>query len=153
MGHPEETALTLGSAVAGTVARAKARRLGLAEDRPKEGGQRRRDGDAGAKLHAARLLGREIPVSRSEGGLLLAAHDGRPQPPAAIRHYLPRAFGDRLGEVRAAMEALAASLPPDELNRVGFRLYERFRPEVPEGVQGWGAKALLDIGRIKGAAD
>ena len=66
-----------------------------------------------------------------------------------MRTYLTRAFGDRLGEVRAAMEALAASLPPDELNRVGFRLYERFRPEVPEGVEGWGAKAVLDIGRIK----
>ena len=51
------------------------------------------------------------------------------------------------------MEALAASLPPDELNRTGFRLYEGSRPEVPEGVEGWGAKALLDIRRIKGAAD
>src|ERR1700722_11268716 len=34
--------------------------------------------------------------------------------------------------------ALAASLPPEELNRVGIRLYERFRPDVPEGVEGWG---------------
>jgi hypothetical protein len=51
------------------------------------------------------------------------------------------------------MVKLAASLPADELNRVGFRLYERFRPEVPEGVEGWGAKALLDIGRIRQAAD
>jgi hypothetical protein len=34
------------------------------------------------------------------------------------------------------MEALAASLPPEALNRVGFRLYERFRPDVPEGAQG-----------------
>jgi len=50
------------------------------------------------------------------------------------------------------MEELAASLPPDELNRTGFRLYERFRPEVPEGVEGWGAKAVLDIGRIRKAA-
>ena len=32
----------------------------------------------------------------------------------------------------------AASLPPDELSRVGFRLYERFRPDVPDGVEGWG---------------
>jgi hypothetical protein len=50
------------------------------------------------------------------------------------------------------MEQLAASLPPDDLNRVGFRLYERFRPEVPEGVVGWGAKAALDIARIRKAA-
>ncbi len=41
------------------------------------------------------------------------------------------------------------SLLADELNRVGIRLYERFRPEVPEGVEGWGAGVLLDSGRIK----
>ncbi len=51
------------------------------------------------------------------------------------------------------MEALAASLPPEELNRVGFRLYERFRPEVPQGVEGWGAKGELRIERIVQAGD
>ena len=50
------------------------------------------------------------------------------------------------------MEALAAFLPPEELNRVGFRLYERFRPDVPEGAQGWGAKGELRVERIVGAA-
>jgi len=49
------------------------------------------------------------------------------------------------------MEELATSLPPDELNRVGFRLYERFRPELPDGTQGWGAKAALDLERIRSA--
>jgi hypothetical protein len=151
MGHPPDTALTLGSAVAGTAARAKARRLGIAEDRPEEDGQPGQ-GDAGRERRAVGLLGREIPVSRSDGGVLLAAHGDRPQSPASVRAYLARAFGDRLGEVRAAMEALASSMPPGELDRVGFRLYERFRPEVPEGVEGWGAKALLDIARIKQAA-
>ena len=150
LGHPEETALTLGAAVAGTAARAKVRRLGIAEDRPEDDGQRRR-GDAAEGSRAVRLLGREILVSRSDGGVLLAAHEERPQSPASVRNYLARAFGGRLGEVRSAMEALAASLPPDELNKVGFRLYERFRPEVPEGVEGWGKKAVLDIGRIRSA--
>jgi len=46
------------------------------------------------------------------------------------------------------MEYLAASLPPEELNRVGFRLYERFRPEVPEGSAGWGAKDVLQVMQI-----
>jgi hypothetical protein len=62
------------------------------------------------------------------------------------------AFGDRLGEARAAIEALAASLPPEELNRVGFQLYERLQPDVPEGAQGRGAKGELRVGRIVGAA-
>lgn len=43
------------------------------------------------------------------------------------------------------------SLPPDELNRVCFRLYERFRPEMPDGAQGWGAKGELRIEQMRGA--
>ena len=62
--------------------------------------------------------------------------------------YVERAFGEHLPVVRQAMERLAASMPPDELNRVGFRLYERFRPEVPAGTKGWGAKGVLDLARI-----
>jgi hypothetical protein len=49
------------------------------------------------------------------------------------------------------MAAVAASMSPDELNRVGFRLYERFRPDVPEGTQGWGAKGELRLERIRSA--
>ena len=49
------------------------------------------------------------------------------------------------------MEALAASLPPEELNRAGFQLYERFRPDVPEGAQGWRAKGELRLERFIGA--
>jgi len=49
------------------------------------------------------------------------------------------------------METVAASLPPEELNRIGFRLYERFRPDVPDGAQGWGAKGELRIERIRSA--
>jgi len=51
------------------------------------------------------------------------------------------------GERRRALR-----LPPDELNRVGFRLYEHFRPQVPEGVSGWGAKAELQIEATERAA-
>jgi hypothetical protein len=49
------------------------------------------------------------------------------------------------------MEALAASLPPEELNRVGFRLCEKFRPEVPRSAEGLGAKGVLHLDRIRGA--
>ena len=49
------------------------------------------------------------------------------------------------------METLADSLPPEELNRTGFRLYEAFRPEVAPGTKGWGAKGVLDLGRIRDA--
>ena len=79
----------------------------------------------------------------TDDGTLRAEDDGKPASAKRVQSYIARAFGDRLGEARAAMEAFAASLPPEELNRVGFRLYERFRPDVPEGAQGWGAKGEL----------
>jgi hypothetical protein len=53
--------------------------------------------------------------------------------------------------IRAAMEMVAASLPLDELNRVGFRLCERFRPDVPVGTDGRGAKGELRIERTRSA--
>jgi hypothetical protein len=152
LGHPEETALTLGRAVAGASAQAKARRLGIVEERPDEDRTSREPHGKAAPTRTVRLLGREIEVAEAEGGAVVALDKGRPASSKGVQSYLARAFGDRLGEVRAAMEDLAASLSPDELDRVGFRLYERFRPEVPEGVDGWGAKAALDIGRIRQAA-
>jgi hypothetical protein len=51
------------------------------------------------------------------------------------------------------MEALAAKIEAQELNRIGFRLYERFRPEVPPDVKGWGAKGDLDLAKISTAAE
>ena len=38
-------------------------------------------------------------------------------------------------------------------NRVGFRLYEHFRPEVPPDVRGCGAKGVLEIEKIRTAGE
>jgi hypothetical protein len=68
-----------------------------------------------------------------------------------VRTYLARAFGDRLKEIHLEMMALTASRPPEELNRSGFRLYQHFRPDVAKGAEGWGAKGLLHVDRIRAA--
>jgi hypothetical protein len=57
-------------------------------------------------------------------------------------------FGDALPEVRKAMTGLANAFKPEELAQRGFGLYEQFRPAIPEGVQGWGAKGELELGLI-----
>ena len=82
------------------------------------------------------ILVRDIPVLASGDGTLRAEDAGKPASAASVASYIARAFGDRLAEARAATEALAASLPPEELNRVGFRLYERFLPDAPDGGAG-----------------
>jgi hypothetical protein len=99
----------------------------------------------------ARLLGRDIPALPATDGTPRANEKGKPMSAQAALAYIARGFGDRFEEVRSEMVALAASLPPDELNRVGFRLYEKFRPDVPRGAEGWGAKGILHIERIRAA--
>jgi hypothetical protein len=68
------------------------------------------------------LLGRGIAVLLHEDGTHRANEKGKPMAAQGCRTYIARAFGDRLEEVRSEMAAFAALLPPDELNRVGFRL-------------------------------
>jgi hypothetical protein len=109
---------------------------------------------------ANRLLGRDVPVAPAEDGPLQADEQGKPAAARSTRSYIMRAFGDRLAQVREAVAAPAASLPPDELNRADFRICERFRPEVPDGTAEWGAKGALRgeriialIGEGAGAAD
>ena len=152
LGHGPDAAITLGRAVAGSSARAKARAIGLDEG---ERGEATHDGAMRPKsatpARAVHLLGRDVPVAEVKGGVRALEHGGEPASPRSARTYVERAFGDHLPAVRRAMERLAASLDPAELNRVGFRLYERFRPEVPAGAPGWGAKGVLHLARIEGA--
>ena len=153
LGHGPDAAITLGRAVAGSSARAKARAIGLGEGERDEGGHAGAEGQRrrAAPARTVHLLGHDVPVVEVKGGVRTLDH-GEPASPGPARTYVERAFGAHLPAVRRAMERLAASLDPAELNRVGFRLYERFRPEVPAGAKGWGARGVLYLARIKGAA-
>lgn len=151
LGFDRDEALTLGRALAGITAHAKGVRLGIFEPtEPAEVHERRRRAAEGEHL-AVQLLGRAVPVVRTPEGLRALDKD-KPAQPASVERYLKGKFGEDLDAVRKAMERLAASLPPAELARRAFRLYERFRPEVPEGESGWGAKGLLSIVAIETAA-
>lgn len=152
LGHDPDLAITLGRAVAGSSARVKARAIGL-EDK-QEGADSRGAAKAPERRRApartVHLLGRDVPVVEGKEGLRALDHD-HPASARPARAYVERAFGEHLPAVRRAMEHLAASLTPEELNRVGFRLYEQFRPEVPAGAKGWGAKGVLDLKEVERA--
>ena len=150
LGHPAETALTLGRAVAGSAARVKARNIGRDEREADREAQalRLREQHVTAPVM---LLGKSIRLLPTEDGELRAADGDRPADPVAVARYIAKAFGEDLLAVRAAMQALADRYEPAELNRIGFRLYEHFRPDVPLGAGGWGAKAMLDLERVRGA--
>jgi len=144
LGHPRATALTLGRAVAGMNAQAKAVRLGLREPTPEAERAKRR---AKAPPDVVELLGRHVPVVETAHGLR-AAKDGRADSAEAVERYLRARFGDALDDARAAMAALAKRFPPRELAAHAYALYERFRPEVPAGQRGWGVKGVLDLGAL-----
>ena len=78
-----------------------------------------------------------------------AVNKGKPGSPAQIGKYLAGKFGDRLEEARAAMAELAAKFAPEDLQRLGFRLYEEFQPAVAAGERAWGASNELDLGAIR----
>ena len=150
LGHPTDTALTLGRAVASFAAHVKARSLGR-EDRQADQGVETARLREKLATKPAFLLGKEIRLLPNSDGELRAADGDQPSDPAAVRRYLTKAFGDHLADVRSAMEELAERHEPKELNRVGFRLYEMFRPEVPAGNEGWAKKAVLDTDKIRQA--
>jgi hypothetical protein len=151
LGHPPELALSLAKTVAGTAARAKARRLGIAEesDHTKD----RHNAGPAPPPRTTQLLGKQIRLTHDKDGVVLADAGGKPEPAQPVAAYIAKAFGTHLAAVREAMEALAARYEPEELNRIGFRLYEHFRPDVPPDAQGWGAKGMLDLEKIRIAED
>src|SRR5579875_1216583 len=74
LGHPPETALSLASFVAGTAARAKARRLGIAEEH-----ERGQDAAPSWPRQTTRLLGRDVPLTHDADGMVMAdAGGGKP---------------------------------------------------------------------------
>src|SRR3954449_13572432 len=147
LGFDRDTALTLGQAVAGLSAYAKGVSLGILEPRPelvREQGDRLGEGEC----LQVDLLGRAVPVVRTPDGLR-AMNKGKPGNPAQIEKYLAGKFGERLVDARAAMAELAAACEPADLYRRGFRLYAQFRPGVPAGESGWGAKGELDLAKVR----
>ncbi len=50
------------------------------------------------------------------------------------------------------MEKLAKAFTPKQLESKAYGLYEKFRPEIPEGTKGWGAKGELDLEYIRSLA-
>lgn len=142
LGFSRDEALSLGKAVTGLNAQAKGQHLGMYKKHeiPRE----RREGRA----DSVELFGREVPVTRTPEGVR-ALVKGEPVSPKSAQTYLKAKFGECLPVVRAAMEELASSQKPDVLEARAFALYAQFRPQIPDGVKGWGAKGKLDCAHIR----
>ncbi len=149
LGYDKETALTLGKAVAGLNAQSKGRRLGIYEEKSAE--EKKKEKPMERPLEFVELLGRGIPMTKTPKGVR-AAIQGEEIDPQSVEKYLRQKFGDDLAEARSAMEKLAKAYTPKQLESQAYALYEKFRPEIPEGAKGWGVKGELDLEYIRSLA-
>ena len=146
LGFNKKEALTLGKAVAGLNAQAKGRRLGIFkphEQKAKEARDKKRGEEFWVEV-----CGRAVPAKNTDEGLRAVKGDKAIEP-ASVQRYLETKFGDDLESVTAALTALAKAYRPKELAHAAYPLYEKFRPAIPAGKAGWGAKGDLDLALIK----
>jgi len=149
LGFDHDEALSLGKAVAGLNAQSKGQRLGIYKPVPQEV-KKARARKRGEEFFIE-ICGRPVPAINTTDGVR-AVIKNKPIEPKSVERYLESKFGESLGTVRSAMRDLAKAYPPEQLSTNAFRLYEEFRPAIPEGVTGWGAKGNLDIDRIQSLA-
>jgi hypothetical protein len=149
LGFDQDEALSLAKAVAGLTAQSKGQRLGIYNPAPLEIKKARKK-KRGEEIRVE-LCGRAIPAINTAEGVRAVVKD-KPVQPEGVERYLESKFGDSLGAARGAMRDLAKASRPEQLAKEAFRLYEKFRPSIPEGVTGWGAKGDLDIDRIRSLA-
>jgi hypothetical protein len=149
LGFDEEEALSLGKAVAGLTAQSKGQRLGLykpvSQEVKKARAQKR------GEEFFVEICGRQVPAINTTDGVR-AVNKNQPIESKGVERYLESKFGESLGTAHAAMRDLAKAFRPEQLSTNAFSLYEKFRPTIPEGVKGWGAKRNLDIDRIRSLA-
>ncbi len=91
-----------------------------------------------ARRETVLLLGRRVRIMATEIRQIRADDHGEPASGRSTLSYIRQAFGDNFDTVRAA---LAASCPPEELNRAGFHLDQRFRPQAPDDFSGGARRA------------
>ncbi len=151
LGYKKDEALTFGKAVAGLNAQSKGRRLGIYEEKTEEEKEKETKEEKPAKLEFIEILGRGVPAIKTAQGLR-AAIKGEEIDPESVQKYLRQKFGEDLDEARAAMEKLAKAYTPKQLESEAYSLYEKFRPKIPEGTKGWGAKGDLDLDYISSLA-
>jgi hypothetical protein len=148
LGYEHGTAFTLGKGLAGLNAQSKGRFLGIYnQPRSPEGKPARRKTGLGEEFWIE-ICGRPIPAKNTEDGVRAVIKD-EPIDPDGVEKYLRSKFGEYYETVRTVMEELAGSFPREELANKAYMLYEEFRPSIPFGQRGWGAKGELKLDLIR----
>jgi hypothetical protein len=142
-GFTFEEGLSFGKAVTTMYAQTKGRRLGII----KGAGEAQEAEMEGVELF--RVFNTELPARRVKDGLQ-AVSENKLLAPGPIKAFLSKTFAHNWELARSAMEMLADAYEAEELGAECYNLYVRFRPNIQDGVKGWGQKGLLDLSFISG---
>jgi hypothetical protein len=144
LGHKRDTAFTLGKGLAGLNAQSKGRFLGIYSQRKSAEGEPAPKREGLGEEFWIEICQRSVPAKNTKYGVRAVIKD-KPIDPASVEKYLRGKFGENYETVRTVMEELAGSFPPEELAYKAYILYEEFRPSIPPGQRGWGAKGELKL--------
>jgi hypothetical protein len=148
LGYERDTAFTLGKGLAGLNAQSKGRFLGIySQPKSPEGEPAPKKTGLGEELWIE-ICERRIPAKNTRDGVRAVIKD-EPIDPVTVEKYLRGKFGEYYETVRTVMEELARSFPREELAYRAYMLYEKFRPSIPSGQRGWGAKGELKLDLIR----
>ena len=148
LGYERDTAFTLGKGLAGLNAQSKGRFLGIySQPKSPEGEPAPKKTGLGEEFWIE-ICERQIPAKNTRDGVRAVIRD-EPIDPVTVEKYLRGKFGEYYETVRTVMEELARSFPREELADKAYMLYEKFRPSIPSGQRGWGAKGELKLGLIR----
>lgn len=145
-GFTFDEAVTFGKAISGLFAHSKGKRIGVIDEAPKDA--EAETDKKKAKMEKFDVFGNSIYGKTTDKGRF-ALESGKAIAPNTVKAYLHRAFKDDYDRVREAFEALANSMEPEEIGSKAYNLYEKFRPQVPDGAKGWGARGLLDLKHVQ----
>jgi hypothetical protein len=105
---------------------------------------------AKTRLDQAKIIGQSVGVVWTKEGMRACDDRRFAISSMAVVTYLERAFGAAYSRVYLAMHEVAQSFDdPAELDSRAYDIYTAFRPQIPKGAIGWGAKGTLDIQRIR----
>ncbi|KLT41565.1 hypothetical protein CC85DRAFT_320100 [Cutaneotrichosporon oleaginosum] len=99
------------------------------------------------------MLLRTNPVIERPDGTWRAIQKGLPVEPSVAYLYITRALKDLTPHVMGAMQLVANSYDPEELNAAGVAIYSAFKPDVVEWGQRGGVAVADILDQIKTKAD
>jgi len=147
---PWSTCISAGSAISSICAVAKGRSIGAVSERDdSEAAQQKREQAKKAKKEFDEVQVMQFHLKLKDG-LAIVGSEKKGKP--ANEELLEKKFGEDAYE--RAKKCFGDALgswdgQAEDLNKEGFKMYEKFRPDVSKGQKGWGRKGGLSLDTVK----